>query len=274
MSEIIIYTDPNERIQLKVQLDNETVWLTQAQMVDLFQSSKANISEHIRNIFQSKELDEKATVRDFRTVRKEGERQVTRSLTHYNLDVIISVGYRVNTKRGIEFRQWVTQRLKDYLIKGYAINQKRLDQNKEEFIKALEDLKFLSKTNSIIDTKDILSLIQNFSHTWFSLDKYDKEEFPSQGINSGEIQLSAKELAEDLKKLKEELISKGEATNLFGQEKRSGSLEGISGNVFQSVFGEDAYPSLEEKAAHLLYFVVKNHPFNDGNKRSGAFSFI
>lgn len=106
------------------------------------------------------------------------------------------------------------------------------------------------------------------------MDKYDKEEFPSQGINSGEIQLSAKELAEDLKKLKEELISKGEATNLFGQEKRKGSLEGIFGNVFQTVFGEDAYPSLEEKAAHLLYFVVKNHPFNDGNKRSGAFSFI
>ncbi len=273
MSEIIIYTDPNESIQLKVQLEDDTVWLTQAQMVDLFQSSKANISEHIKNIFQSKELNEKATVRDFRTVRKEGKRQVTRNLTHYNLDVIISVGYRVNSKRGIEFRQWATKRLKDYLIKGYAINQKRISENKAQFLQTLDDLKTLSQNNPALDTKDVLSLIQNFSQTWFSLDRYDKNEFPQKGTKE-EIQLSAKDLRQDLDQLKQELIKKGGATELFAQEKNKGSLEGVFGSVFQSVFGEDAYPTLEEKAAHLLYFIIKNHPFNDGNKRSGAFAFI
>src|SRR5690554_2454460 len=169
MNEIIIYTDPNNDVQLEVKLEEDTVWLTQAQMVGLFQSSKANISEHVKNIFQSNELDEKATVRKFRTVRKEGKRQVSRNLIYYNLDVIISVGYRVNTKKGIEFRQWATQRLKDYLIKGYAINQKRIEQNKSEFLKTIEDLKLLS-SHTILDTKDILSLIQTFSDTWFNLE--------------------------------------------------------------------------------------------------------
>jgi death-on-curing family protein len=191
----------------------------------------------------------------------------------YNLDAIISVGYRVNSKEATRFRQWATQRLKDYLVKGYAINQKRLEENKAQFLQTLEDLKQLAQNNTQVETKEILTLIQNFSATFFALDSYDKNEFPHQG-NQKEIEATAQELKSDLQQLKEELIKKGEATELFAQEKQAGNLEGIFGNVFQTVFGQDAYPTVEEKAAHLLYFIVKNHPFNDGNKRCGAFSFV
>ena len=163
--------------------------------------------------------------------------------------------------------------MKRYITQGFSINQKRLEENKTQFLKTLEDLKILTQSNQQIETKDILTLIQNFSHTWFSLDSSDKNEFPKQGTQEA-IQTSAEELYQDLMQLKAELIAKDEATELFAQEKNVGNLKGIFGNVFQSVFGQDAYPSVEEKAAHLLYFIIKNHPFNDGNKRSGAFSFI
>ncbi|NUM32114.1 MAG: virulence protein RhuM/Fic/DOC family protein [Bacteroidetes bacterium] len=272
-SEIIIYQTANKETQIDVQFNEETVWLTQSQMVKLFSSSKANISEHLANIFSSEELYAEATVRKLRTVQKEGKRIVSRELDHYNLDVIISIGYRVNTKIGIQFRQWATQRLKDFLVKGYAINQKRLEENKAQFIKSLDDIKILSQYNNQVEVNNILSLIQSFSNTFFNLDSYDKNEFPKEGKQQ-EIETSAKELFVDLLQLKTELIRKNEATELFAQEKIKGNLEGIFGNVFQSVFGHDAYPTVEEKAAHLLYFIIKNHPFNDGNKRSGAFSFI
>jgi len=140
-------------------------------------------------------------------------------------------------------------------------------------LQTLENLKLLAQNNTQIETKDILSLIQNFSNTFFALDSYDKNEFPKQGEQK-EIEANAEELKNDLQQLKKELIKKGEATELFGQEKKQGSLKGIFGSVFQSVFGQDAYPTVEEKAAHILYFIIKNHPFNDGNKRSGAFSFV
>jgi death-on-curing family protein len=272
-SEIIIYQTVDKQTQIDVRFESETVWLTQNQLVKLFSSSKANISEHLKNIFSSGELSPEATVRKIRTVQKEGKRTVSREIEHYNLDVIISLGYRVNTKEGILFRQWATQRLKDYLVKGYAINQKRLEENKSQFLQTLEDLKQLTQNNTQVETKEILTLIQNFSATFFALDSYDKNEFPHQG-NQKEIEATAQELKSDLQQLKEELIKKGEATELFAQEKQAGNLEGIFGNVFQTVFGQDAYPTVEEKAAHLLYFIVKNHPFNDGNKRCGAFSFV
>ncbi len=270
---IEIFKTTDNEIEISVKLDNDTVWLSQSQMVILFQSSKANVSEHLKNIFQTGELISDGTVRKFRTVQTEGKRTVSREIEHYNLDVIISLGYRVNTFRGIQFRQWATQRLKDFLIDGFAIDKKRIKENKIQFLQTLDDIKFLTKNNTQIKPKDILSLIQSFSDTFFALDSYDKNIFPNQGTQK-EILTSALELQEDLQKLKNELIKKGEATELFGQEKRQGSLEGIFGSVFQSVFGQDAYQNIEEKAAHLMYFIIKNHPFNDGNKRSGAFSFI
>lgn len=272
-NEIIIYQAEDKQTQIEVRLESDTVWLSQKQMSKLFDKDSDTIGLHLKNIFQEGELAEPSTTEYFSVVQKEGKREVIRSIRFYSLDAIISVGYRVNSKKGTQFRQWATQRLKDYLVKGYAINQKRLEANKNQFLQTLEDLKLLAQNNQSIETKDILTLIQSFSNTFFALDSYDKNSFPSKGTQK-EITTSAIELIQDLQQLKSELIQKGEATELFAQEKRQGSLEGIFGNVFQSVFGQDAYPSVEEKAAHLLYFIIKNHPFNDGNKRSGAFSFV
>ena len=271
--EIIIYKTSDNSTQIEVKFENDTVWLNQKQMAFLFEKDVDTIGLHIKNIYHEEELEEFPTTEEYSVVQKEGKRNVRRKIKFYNLDVIISVGYRVKSLRGTQFRQWATQRLKDYLVQGYAINQKRLEENKTQFLKTLEDLKIITENNNFIEAKDILSLIQNFSHTWFTLDSYDKNEFPKQGTQE-EIQTSAAELQQDLQKLKAALIKKGEASELFAQEKKQGNLEGIFGSVFQSVFGQDAYLSVEEKAAHLLYFIIKNHPFNDGNKRSGAFSFI
>lgn len=275
-SDMMIFTTDDEQVELNVKLENETVWLTQAQMSELFGKARSTISEHIKNVFVEGELDEEVVCRNFRHTTQhgaiKGKEQVSSS-KYYNLDVIISVGYRVKSQKGTQFRIWATQRLKDYLIKGYAINQKRLAENQQQFLQTLEDLKSLTHTNQKIETNEILSLIQSFSDTWFTLDSYDKNEFPKQGDTQA-IETSADELQTDLQTLKSELIGKGEATELFAQEKKQDALAGILGNVFQSVFGQDAYPTVEEKSAHLLYFIIKNHPFTDGNKRSGAFAFI
>jgi len=273
LAQIEIYKTPNSEISIEVQFENDTVWLTQNQLATLFGQTKQNISLHISNCFNENELQKEATVKESLTVRREGNRDVKRKIEYYNLDVIISIGYRIKSHRGVQFRQWATARLKDYLVKGYAINKKRLTENQAQFLQTLEDLKLLSQNSQNIEAKDILSLIQSFSNTFFALDRYDKSEFPQHGEQK-EIEATLEELQIDLQELKAELIRKGEATRLFAQEKTKGNLDGIFGNVFQSVFGQDAYPTLEEKAAHLLYFIIKNHPFNDGNKRSGAFSFV
>ncbi len=271
-NEIITFNANNE-LEISVRMQEETVWLSQSQMSLLFDTSTDNISLHLKNIFKEGELQEKATTEDFSVVRQEGKRQVKRNIKHYNLDAIISVGYRVSSVRATQFRIWATKRLKDYLLKGYAINEKRLNENKQQFLQALNDLKILTHNKKQIKSDDILELVQSFADTWFTLDSFDKAEFPQQG-NEQNIDLQAEELYQDLQAFKSELISKKEATELFAQEKRQGSLKGIFGSVFQSVFGQDAYTTVEEKSAHLLYFIVKNHPFNDGNKRSGAFAFI
>lgn len=273
MSEILIYKTDDNQTEIEVVYENNTVWLNQYQIAALFQTDRTSVLKHIKNIYKVKELDEKSTCAKFAQVQKEGNRLVNREVLNYNLDVIISVGYRVNSKKGVQFRQWASQRLNDYLIKGYAINQKLINKNKAQFLQTLEDLKLLAKNNQNLEAKDILTLIQSFSNTFFALEQYDKNKFPTKGTLL-EIKINAIELKNDLQKLKNELIKKEEASELFAQEKKQGTLEGIFGTVFQSVFGQDAYPSLEEKAAHLMYFIIKNHPFNDGNKRSGAFSFI
>ncbi len=269
----IISFNANDELEISVRMDEETVWLTQSQMSLLFDTSSDNISLHLKNIFKDGELLENTTTEDFSVVRQEGKRQVKRKLKHYNLDAIISVGYRVSSVRATQFRIWATKRLKDYLLKGYAINEKRLNENKQQFLKALDDLKILTHNKKQIKSDDILELVQSFADTWFTLDSFDKADFPQQG-NEQNISIQAEELYQDLQAFKTELINKKEATQLFAQEKKQGSLTGIFGSVFQTVFGQDAYPTVEEKSAHLLYFIVKNHPFDDGNKRSGAFAFI
>ena len=201
----------------------------------------------------------------------DGKTYVTK---HYNLDAIISVGYRVNSKQATQFRIWATSILRDHMVQGYTINKTRIEKNYTDFLRVIDDIKILAHNSNQIKPNDVLELIKSFSATWFGLDSYDREELPKEGITKVNLEFEVEKLYKDISTLKQELIRRGEAAEIFATEKTKRSLEGIFGNVFQSVFGEDAYPTVEEKAAHLLYFVVKNHPFNDGNKRCGAFSFI
>jgi death-on-curing family protein len=269
----IIFQTNNGSLELKTDSDIETIWANLDQISQLFNRDKSVISRHIKNIFKEEELDKNSTVAFFATVQKEGKRIINRNIEHFNLDLILSVGYRVNSKIATQFRQWATQTLKQHITKGFTINESRIQHNKDLFLKTIEDLKILTENISQIDSKDLLSLIESFSNTWFSLDKYDKSVFPTIGTKQ-ELLINATDLLNDLFVLKGELIQKNEASELFAQEKLQGSLQGILGNVYQTIFGQDAYETIEEKAAHLLYFIIKNHPFNDGNKRSGAFAFI
>ncbi len=273
MNEIIIYQTNDNQTHIEVNFDGDTVWLNRQQLAQLFDRDIKTIGKHINNVFTDNELDKHSTVAKFATVQKEGLRLIERSIDFYNLDVIISVGYRVKSQRGVQFRQWATSRLKDYLIKGFTINKSSIQQNKALFLKTIEDLKILTENTSLIEAGDLLSLIEGFSNTWFSLDKYDKSIFPTIGTKQ-ELLVNASDLLHDIQLLKQDLIQKNEATELFAQEKQNGSVQGILGTIYQTIFGQDAYETIEDKAAHLLYFIVKNHPFNDGNKRSGAFAFI
>jgi len=271
---IIIYQNKSGQIEFREDLKNNNIWATQAQISNVFNVNIPTINEHIKNIYKTKELNEKSTIRKFRIVQKEGKRKVEREIIHYNLDIIISVGYRVNSKTATKFRQWATSILKKHTLQGYTINKKIIGKNYYKFMSAISNVKALLPNNTKIETSDILELISTFANTWFSLKAYDTETFPKKGITKKRVIFTAKELIQTLEKLKKNLISKKQTTDLFGRERNQNSIQGIIGNVFQSAFGKEMYPSIEEKAAHLLYFMVKNHPFIDGNKRNGAFAFI
>ncbi len=272
--ELVIYQTKSGALELRGDFKHETVWATQAQMAQLFDVTPQNITLHINNIFKDKELLEKATCKESLQVQIEGKRQIKRSIKLYNLDVIIAVGYRINSVMGTNFRIWATKTLKEHLTKGYTINKKVLLKNHEAFLKSVSDIQALLPEHVVIDPKDILELVKEFSSTWTSLDAYDKDSLKSIGVTKKTINLSGEELSEAIASLRTELIKKDEATEIFAQERSQGSIEGIVGNVMQSFGGKDVYKTIEEKAAHLLYFIVKNHPFVDGNKRSGAFAFI
>lgn len=265
--ELAIFQTNSGSIEIRTDAKNATVWLTQADLSAIFEKDQSVISRHLKNIFKDGEVEEKSNMQKMHITNSD------KPVSLYSLDIVLAVGYRTNSAKAINFRKWATKTLKQHITKGFTINQKVLEQNKQQFLKTLDDLKILSLNNELLEAKDVLDLIQSFSNTFFTLENFDKNNFPKNG-ETAEVITTAKDLKTDLLVLKAELIKKGEATGLFAQEKKQDSLEGIFGNVFQSVFGKDAYPSIEEKAAHLLYFIVKNHPFNDGNKRSGAFAFI
>ncbi len=267
----IVYQSKSGSLELKTDDRHETIWLTQDQMAALFDVQKAAISKHLKNIFDSEELSEKATVSILETVAKNNK---TYKIKHFNLDAVLSVGYRVNSKKATHFRQWATKTLKEHIQKGYTINRHRIKSNHEEFLKAVADVKNLLPTSSKIDNESVIELITLFADTWLSLDAYDRDIFVSKGATRKKVVLTAEKLNKALKELKHNLIAKGEATNLFGTERASDSVSGIVGNVMQSFGDQELYPTVEEKAAHLLYFFIKNHPFVDGNKRSGAYAFI
>ncbi|WP_017446220.1 virulence protein RhuM/Fic/DOC family protein [Gayadomonas joobiniege] len=270
-NQVEVFQNDDGSLQLAVTLQDESVWLTQADMVALFDKNKRTISEHIRNIFKDNELVESEVVRKFRITASDGK---TYQTNHYNLDVIISVGYRVKSQQGVKFRQWATKTLKQHLLKGYTLNQDRLSQNAKELEKAL----LLVKRASALPQNSefgvgLVDIIASYTQTFLWLQRYDEGllETP-QGQQGGELTPLA-DAKTAIAELKKNLINKGEATPLFAQEREDG-LAAIWGALDQTVFGEPAYPSIESKAAHLLYFVVKNHPFSDGNKRTAAFLFV
>lgn len=271
---IIIYQAKNGAIELRKDISRETIWATQAQMAEVFGVTPQNITIHLRSIFKDKELKQRLTCKESLQVQKEGNREIKRKVKVYNLDAIIAVGYRINSVVGTKFRQWATKTLRTHIVDGYTINRSRIAKNYDEFMKAVSDIQALLPEHITLDPKNVLELIKEFAGTWMSLDAYDKETLVVVGASKKSVKLTGGELLEAIDNLKTELLKKGEATDIFAAERASGSVEGIVGNVMQSFGGKSVYASVEEKAAHLLYFMVKNHPFTDGNKRSGAFAFV
>ncbi len=252
----------------------KTILANLNQIADLFGVQKAAVSKHLKNIFASNELFKKATVSKMETVQKEGNRIMKRSIEIYNLDAIIAVGYRVNSKSATQFRIWATKVLTEHITKGYTINKERLAKNYNVFMEAVTDMQALLPEQIVLDPRVVLDLVKEFASTWVSLDAYDKDALVKIGTTKKSVSVTADQLLDELIIFKKALIENNEATEIFGQERQSGVIAGIVGNVMQSFGGKALYPTIEEKAAHLLYFMVKNHPFTDGNKRSGAYSFI
>ncbi len=274
IKEIVIYQAKDGKIEFRGDIAHETLWGSLQQIADLFDVKKPAISKHLKNIYQTAELEKGSTVSILETVQKEGNRKITRKIECYNLDAILSVGYRVNSKQATQFRIWATRTLKQHLLQGYTINKKRIGQNYDKFMRAVANVKSLLPESEEVKAKDVLELIQMFAGTWFSLDAYDKERFPKSGLSKKRVAFAADELTEAICKLKEDLVAKQQATELFASARTPNVIDSIVGNVFQSFGGQDLYATTEEKAAHLLYFMVKNHPFTDGNKRSGSFAFV
>lgn len=272
-----IYQAKDGAIEFRGDFEQETIWGTQKQIAEVFGVDRSVVTRHINNIFKDKELDKTVVSAKFAHTTQHGAikgKTQAKIVVFYNLDIILAVGYRTNSAKAIEFRKWATQTLKQHVLHGYTINKKRVGENYERFMQAVADVKALLPAGNKVKTEDILELISVFAGTWFSLDAYDKNSLPQNGASKKKVAFTVEELNNALQELKKNLIKKKEATKIFGQERDKDGVAGIIGNVFQSVFGKDAYPSVEEKAAHLLYFMVKNHPFTDGNKRSGAFAFI
>jgi len=272
--EIIIYK-ADSGTDLQVQTDGETVWMTQAEIANLFQTDRSSITKHIRNIINSAELSEKSNVQFLHIAGSD------KPVKFYNLEFILSVGYRVNSKRATQFRVWATGRLKDYLVKGYAINEKRL----KDLDNLQAKLKELEGANRLIQAalesrrlegyeKDLLNIITDYTNTWFVLNQYDTGGLAIDFVSKKKPRvLEYAGIRQSIDKFKARLVAKKEAGDLFGQEV-GGKFLAVLGSISHTFGGKDLYPSLEEKAAHLLYFCIKDHPFADGNKRIGSLLFL
>ena len=264
-NEILLFE--NQDVKLEVNMKDDSVWLTQGQMAELFNTSRTNIIEHISNIYSDEELDKNSTCQDIRQVRKEGKRTVTRTIPFYNLDMIISVGYRVNSKQGIIFRKWATSILKDYMIKGYAVNQKRLEYL-EKTVKLIDIAGRVDINLKGNEAQEIIKVINNYSNALNLLDDYDHKRIikPNGTINENKINY------EDCMNIVNKLKFSSDS-DLFALERDNG-VEAIIFDIYQTFDGKDLYSSIEEKAANFLYLIIKNHVFIDGNKRIAATLFI
>lgn len=271
---IILYQSEDGRETVDVRFANDTVWLSQAQMAELFERNKRTVSEHIRNVFKEGELSEDSVVRKFRITAEDGKRYQT---NFYNLDVIISVGYRVKSQRGTQFRIWATTVLKEHLVEGFTANRQRLAEKGVQEAQQVLDLLANTLTHHDLvndEGRSVLAIVNRYATTWRLLLQYDEERLPLPEKKSREsVSLETSQIRDAIASLKSELMTKGEATDLFGNERNHG-LDGVLGSIYQTFGGVDLYPSREEKAANLLYFIIKDHPFSDGNKRIGSFLFL
>ncbi len=256
-NEIIVFKNGGLELEVNVSEDRENVWLSKQQMAELFQRDRTVISKHLKNIFNESELSEKSNVQNLHVANSD------KPVPFYSLDVIISVGYRVKSPNGIIFRKWATSILKDYMIKGYSINQKRLDA----LNKTIEIQSRMLASSLDIDAKEVLSVIETYSNALSLLDDYDHGTISKPKGKNSIYELTYKECRELIDSMKFN-------SSVFGIEKEKGKLEGILAAIYQNVFGEELYPSIEEKAANLLYFIIKDHPFADGCKRIGASLFL
>ena len=264
-NEILLFE--NQDVKLEVNMKDDSVWLTQGQMAELFNTSRTNIIEHISNIYSDEELDKNSACQDFRQVRKEGKRTVPRTIPFYNLDMIISVGYRVNSKQGIIFRKWATSILKDYMIKGYAVNQKRLEYL-EKTVKLINIAKRIDINLKGNEAQEIIKVINNYSNALNLLDDYDHKRIIKPNGTINENKINYEDCMNIVNKLKFSSNS-----DLFAFERDNG-VEAIIFDIYQTFDGKDLYSSIEEKAANFLYLIIKNHVFIDGNKRIAATLFI
>jgi prophage maintenance system killer protein len=274
-SSIKIFQAEDGKTEIQVVVQEDTVWLTQRQMAELFDKDTDTIGLHLRNIYLSGELIEKATTEDYSVVQKEGKRTITRTLKHYNLDAIISIGYRVNSKRGIQFRIWANQVIKDYLIKGFALNERRLNSQNEQLKSLKESVLILTKIVnqkklSSDESEGLLKIITDYAYALDILDQYDYQTLKISDTSDKELyKITYHEAVNHINRLRD-IYKNGP---LFGKEKDDSFKSSIS-TIYQTFDGKDLYPSIEEKAANLLYLVTKNHSFIDGNKRIAAFLFL
>lgn len=272
--EIIIYTTSDGSVSLDARLENDTIWLTQKTMAQLFGCSSDNISLHLKNIYNEQELEKSSTTEDFSVVQNEGKRVVSRTQTFYNLDAIISVGYRVNSAKATNFRIWATSVLKNYMVKGYAINEKRLKEQQTQISDlknsiALMERSLIEQIDSLDVAKEVSKILHNFALGLNLLDDYDYKKLDKKGLNKKEAKYIPKE--EFLKVIND--MKSDFQSDVFAVPKDN-SFESSINQIYQTFDGVELYPTLEEKAAMLLYLIVKNHSFADGNKRIGASCFL
>lgn len=273
--EIIIYQSEDGKTAIDVKLENDTVWLNQHQLAELFNTDRSSLTKHIQNIYKSGELNKQSTCAKIAQVQQEGKRAVKRDVEHYNLDLIISVGYRVNSKQGTAFRIWATAVLKEYLAKGYSLNEKRLKEQALQLDQLKQTVKLLGnviETQSLTsdEATGLLKVITDYTYALDVLDQYDHQVLEIHDTTKEELfQINYKEAMQAIEGLRD----KFGGSALFGNEKDE-SFQGSLAAIYQTFGGQYVYPSVEEKAANLLYFVIKNHSFSDGNKRIAAFLFV
>lgn len=274
--QIQLYTSEDGQVKLEIQFEQETLWLTQAQIADLFEVNPQNITMHLQNVYAEGELAEVATCKESLQVQMEGTRQVKRQRKTYNLDAVISVGYRVNSSRATQFRIWATQTLKQHLVAGYTLNKHRLQERGIEFEQALELLSQTLSNQQLINEQGqaVIGVIHDYARSWSLLQGYDEQSLGEQGAKQASMQsLALPEALDAIDQLKQTLINKHEASELFGQLRGDGLASAIA--TIEQGFGDELfYPNVASRAANLLYFVIKNHPLADGNKRTGSFLFL